>query len=69
MDDYNIKKYGIHTTGSVYRNIPAGSLIEKALIKKEGRLSRAGCLCVQTGERTGRSPKEPHLFPESVRGV
>ena len=35
MDHYNIQKYGIHTTGSVYRNIPAGSLIEKALIKKD----------------------------------
>ena len=61
MDHYNIQKYGIHTTGSVYRNIPAGSLIEKALIKKEGRLSRAGCLCVHTGERTGRSPKDKYV--------
>ena len=52
MDDYGIKKYGISTTGNVFRNIPAGSLIEKALIKKEGRLSRAGCLCVETGQRT-----------------
>ena len=42
MDDYGIKKYGISTTGNVFRNIPAGSLIEKALIKKKDGLSRAG---------------------------
>lgn len=61
MDDYGIKKYGISTTGNVFRNIPAGSLIEKALIKKEGRLSRAGCLCVETGQRTGRSPHDKYV--------
>ena len=61
METYGIEEYGIHTTGTVFRNIPAGSLIEKALLKGEGRLSRAGCLCIETGERTGRSPNDKYI--------
>lgn len=61
METYGIEKYGIETTGSIFRNIPPGSLVEKALLKKEGRLSRAGCLCIQTGERTGRSPLDKYI--------
>src|SRR3989338_627037 len=33
-------------------------LLERALDKKEGVLSHQGALCVQTGQRTGRSPKD-----------
>ena len=61
METYGIEKYGLSTTGTIYRNIPAGSLVEKALLKKEGRLSRAGCLCIETGERTGRSPNDKYI--------
>jgi phosphoenolpyruvate carboxykinase (ATP) len=61
MENYGIDEYGIHTTGSIFRNIPPGSLVEKALLKKEGRLSKAGCLCIETGERTGRSPNDKYI--------
>lgn len=61
METYGIEKYGIVTTGSIFRNIPPGSLVEKALLKGEGRLSRAGALCIHTGERTGRSPDDKYI--------
>ncbi len=61
MENYGLEKYGIETTGSVFRNIPPGSLVEKALLKGEGRLSRAGALCINTGERTGRSPNDKYI--------
>ena len=61
METYGIEKYGITTTGSIFRNNPAGALVEKALLKGEGRLSRAGCLCIETGERTGRSPNDKYI--------
>lgn len=61
MDTYGLEEYGITTSGSVFRNIPSGSLVEKALLKGEGRLSRAGCLCIETGERTGRSPNDKYI--------
>ena len=61
METYGIEKYGIQTTGSIFRNIPVGGLVEKALLNKEGRLSRMGCLCIETGERTGRSPNDKYI--------
>jgi len=61
MDTYGLEEYGIETSGSIFRNIPPGSLVEKALLKGEGRLSRAGCLCIETGERTVRSPNDKYI--------
>ena len=41
MDTLNIEKYGFNHTGNIFRNNPPGALVEKALLHKEGRLSRA----------------------------
>jgi phosphoenolpyruvate carboxykinase (ATP) len=61
MDKRELNKYGIETNGAIYRNDPPGSLVEKALLKGEGRLSRAGALCINTGKRTGRSPDDKYI--------
>lgn len=61
METFNLEKYGIETTGSILRNQPPGALVEKALLKGEGRLSRMGALCINTGERTGRSPNDKYI--------
>ena len=61
MDTLNIEKYGFNHTGNIFRNNPPGALVEKALLHKEGRLSRAGALCIETGERTGRSPNDKYI--------
>lgn len=61
METYGLENYGITTTGSVFRNVPPGSLVEKALLKGEGRLSRMGALCINTGSRTGRSPNDKYI--------
>ena len=61
MDTLKIEKYGFKHTGNIFRNNPPGALVEKALLHKEGRLSRAGALCIETGERTGRSPDDKYI--------
>lgn len=61
MDTLKIEKYGFKHTGNIFRNNPPGALVEKALLHKEGRLSRAGALCIETGERTGRSPNDKYI--------
>ena len=61
METYGLENYGINTSGSVFRNVPPGSLVEKALLKGEGRLSRMGALCINTGSRTGRSPEDKYI--------
>ena len=61
MGTLNIEKYGFNHTGNIFRNNPPGALVEKALLHKEGKLSRAGALCIETGERTGRSPDDKYI--------
>ena len=61
MDTLKIEKYGFKHTGNIFRNNSPGALVEKALLHKEGRLSRAGALCIETGERTGRSPNDKYI--------
>lgn len=42
----------------VYKNLSAESLFDHAVIRTEGVVASNGALCVSTGERTGRSPKD-----------
>lgn len=44
-----------------HRNRPTAELVERVLARGEGRLAGNGAVCVFTGDRTGRSPKDKHL--------
>src|SRR5688572_18606261 len=46
---------------TVHRDLPAAALIETAIRRGEGTLAANGALNVDTGERTGRSPKDKFL--------
>ncbi len=58
-------------TKTVFRNLSSSELIAHALARHEGRLAANGALTVNTGTRTGRSPKDrfivkDHLTAEKV---
>ncbi len=42
----------------IYRNLSAAALIEQAVCRNEGMLSRYGAFVTQTGKYTGRSPND-----------
>jgi len=49
---------GVKDPGIVYENLSVPELVELAIAREEGVLSRSGSLVTLTGERTGRSPKD-----------
>lgn len=53
-----MKKSPIRCDRTVYRDLSVQALIEQAINRGEGILAANGALSVQTGKRTGRSPKD-----------
>ncbi len=49
------------SAGRAHRNLATAELVERVLARGEGRLASNGAVCVFTGDRTGRSPKDKHL--------
>lgn len=45
----------------VYWNSTSATLVEKAISNQEGKLSNSGALMVDTGEHTGRSPRDKFI--------
>jgi phosphoenolpyruvate carboxykinase (ATP) len=60
----DLSAHGIEPSGRVYRNPSTPLLYTHALARGEGRLAEGGSLVVDTGEFTGRSPKDKFVVDE-----
>ena len=50
--------YGIGAGATIHVDMPPAELVEEAIRRNEGFLAANGSLAIETGERTGRSPKD-----------
>jgi phosphoenolpyruvate carboxykinase (ATP) len=61
-------RYGIIYPGKIHAHRPAAILTELAVERREGLLSREGAFVAYTGLRTGRSPQDRYVVPETGQG-
>jgi phosphoenolpyruvate carboxykinase (ATP) len=49
---------GLYNLGNVYWNMTPAELVEETIVNGQGMLTDTGALAIETGEFTGRSPKD-----------
>lgn len=57
---------GLKPSGQVFWNLTPAELIEKTILNGQGTLTDTGALSIDTGEFTGRSPKDKFIVREAV---
>ena len=63
-----IDRIGLKTTGIVRYNFGAAALYEEAIRRNEARLTAQGALMAETGQHTGRSPKDKFVVRDEATG-
>ena len=57
----SLEKLGLNNVSAAYWNLHPAELIEETIMRDEGVLADTGALAVDTGEFTGRSPKDKYV--------
>ncbi|MFC6489102.1 phosphoenolpyruvate carboxykinase [Nitratireductor sp. GCM10026969] len=60
-----IEKSNLKTKGTVFYNLPTRDLYEEAIRRREARLTVHGALAAETGQHTGRSPKDRFIVRDA----
>ena len=70
MGDFNLAygadKFGFAGLKSVEYNFEAPHLYEVAMQRKEGIIAAGGALVAETGQHTGRSPKDKFVVDDAL---
>ena len=61
-----LRELGIENTADVHYQLTPEELTAQTLARKQGSLSETGALVVNTGEFTGRSPKDKFIVKDSI---
>lgn len=63
---YPLSNQGIATKATIFANLGTAPLVEHALKRGEGQLTRDGALLVDTGKFTGRSVKDKYVVRDAT---
>ena len=73
MNEFGIKSktasvasLGLSNVSAAYWNLNPAELIEETIVRGEGFLTDTGALAIDTGEFTGRSPKDKFVVVDAV---
>ncbi|NOQ64103.1 MAG: phosphoenolpyruvate carboxykinase (ATP), partial [Methyloprofundus sp.] len=61
MTELSAKNLGLNHVAKVYRNLSYAELYEHELNNREGKVADSGCMMIDTGKFTGRSPKDKYF--------
>jgi len=64
ISKYGLENHGIKNPGVVYWNLTTPMLYEQVLRRREGVIAHLGALIVNTGDYTGRSPRDKYVVRE-----
>jgi len=64
--DYNLDYLNLYHTGKVFWNLPPAELVEETLFNDMGMLTDTGALAINTGEFTGRAPKDRFIVEDDI---
>lgn len=62
----NLDYLGLNHVSTAYWNLPPAELVEETLALGQGMLTNSGALAIETGEFTGRSPKDRFIVADDV---
>ncbi|MGB1875954.1 MAG: phosphoenolpyruvate carboxykinase (ATP), partial [Rhodospirillaceae bacterium] len=65
VSSFGLDKNGINSSGTVHWNFGSAQLIETAVRRNEGSLSKDGAFVCLTGQHTGRSPNDKFIVKDS----
>ncbi len=57
---------GLKNTGNQFWNLSPAELVEDSILQAEGLLTDKGALAIETGEFTGRSPKDRFIVEDEI---
>ena len=64
--DANLASVGLENVGVAYWNLTPAELVEETVLKGQGVLTDTGALAIETGEFTGRSPKDRFIVEDET---